>query len=78
MIKIICIESYKFTRTKKSVKKGTIYYTVPDYFFSFIWEIIPIYNDSEGADFVATFRKKNFITLDKWREQQIDKILGND
>jgi len=78
MIKIICIESYKFARTKKSVKKGVIYYTVPDYFFSFSWTIIPIYNDYEGADFVATFHKDKFITLDEWRNQQIDKILKND
>ena len=78
MIKVVCIESCKFVRTKKSVKKGVIYYTLPDYFFSFVWSIIPIYNDSEGADIVAIFHKEKFITLEELRNQQIDKILNND
>ena len=75
MIKVFCIKSFKYSVSKKEIIKGNIYFTI-SVITTPNWSIIPIYNNNE--EFLGTFHKMDFITLDEWRDQQIDKILEND
>lgn len=74
MIKVLCIEYYKHKYTKREVKKGIVYFTYPNYFYN-KWDVIPIFEKEDSDYLLSTFYKKYFITLDEWRNQQIDKIL---
>ena len=77
MIKVVCIETNKHQYTKKEIKKGVIYLTYPNYFYS-TWDIIPIFENEDSENLFSTFFKKYFISLEEWREQRISKILEND
>lgn len=76
MIKIICIKSVKHPISKKAVKERVMYFTDSDSFYT--KEIINIFIGQKETDYLAPFFKEDFITLEQFREQQINKILNDD
>ena len=72
MIKVMCIKSFEYEFSIKGIIKGNIYY-IPKSLTENKWTITAVYDANDNC--LGAFTKDNFITLDEWRNQQINKIL---
>ena len=84
-IKVFCLNSATEIiifgdEEKREIKKGNTYY-VDDNYYEDVLIGISVYEwDEIVYKFwdLGFFLKKDLITLQEWREQQINKILEND
>jgi len=72
-MKVVCIKKYLSTNLKYELTYGKIYETLPKYPNDTLVDDHRVLCD---RGFIEYYNKKNFITLEQWREQQLNKILG--
>ena len=76
LIKLICVKDTKSYDT--TIEKGDIVYS-NQYYEPYIENNIAIFISSQETTIVLGYYKAiDFLPLDKFREQQIDKILNDD
>jgi hypothetical protein len=73
MIKLICIRDTK-DYYYSSIKKGEIILSYYDYKYG----TIPCWVLQQTPLFIGYFNSADFLPLDEWRVQQINKILKNE
>ena len=64
MIKVFCIEDFKNIFSKKEIKKE-FFISHTQIFFDNTWDVIPIFEEENSDNLLASFLKIYFITLDE-------------
>lgn len=71
-MKVVCIKKYLSTNLKYELTYGKIYETLP----KFPNDLEDDYRIECDRGFIDFYSKDTFITLEDWREQQINKIVN--
>lgn len=70
-MKVVCIKHFKSAGLQYELTYGKVYDVQPKP----IWSGDDTYFIKCDREFVSAYNKNSFITLEEWREKQLDKIL---
>jgi len=71
-MKVVCIKKYLSTHLKYELTYGKIYETLP----KFPNDLLDDYRIECDRGFIEYYSKTTFVTLEDWRQQQINKIIN--
>ena len=69
-MKVVCIKKFKSQGLQYELTYGKIYEVQPQK-----WKDAEIYFILCDKEYISPYNKSSFITLEEWREKQIDNIL---
>jgi hypothetical protein len=71
-MKVVCIKKFRSTNLKYELTYGKIYELIP----KFPNDTLDDYRIECDRGFVEYYSKDIFVTLEDWREQQLNKITN--
>jgi hypothetical protein len=71
-MKVVCIKKYLSTSLQYELTYGKIYETLPK---SSNDPLVDDYRIECDRGFIEYYSKSTFVTLEDWRQQQLDKLL---
>lgn len=71
-MKVVCIKRYLSTNLKYELTYGKIYETLPKHSN----DLEDDYRIECDRGFIDYYSKSTFVTLEDWRQQQINKIIN--
>lgn len=72
-MKVVCINKYLSTHLQYELTYGKIYEVLPKLHVDLLMDDYRIKCD---RGFIEYYSKSTFVTLEQWREQQLNKIIN--